>query len=176
MKTIRIAITGPESTGKTSIAEALARHYSCPLNPEYAREYLAKKKAGYTYTDVEEIARRQVENENELLSHAPHLYISDTDLLVIKIWMEHKYGKCSPWISDWIEDHPYDLYLLCNIDVPWVEDPQREHPHLRAYFFGLYLEELSRHQFNYVIISGNMDKRITRALSTIDALLPNASF
>jgi NadR type nicotinamide-nucleotide adenylyltransferase len=169
-KIIRIAVTGPESTGKSTLAEGLARYFHTVYNPEYAREYLDKINRPYTFEDIEKIAQFQLQNEIELIKSARNLIVADTEFIVIKVWMDHKYGKCPNWIIKEIEKNPYDLYLLCDIDIPWQPDPQREHPHLREYFKKVYIRKLEKLKANYLIISGNIKEREDFAVSAIKKL------
>lgn len=167
---IRIAVTGPESTGKSTLAANLAQHYKTVYNPEYAREYIDQLKRPYEYKDVEKIAKEQIKREKGLLKRAAGILFADTELLVIKVWMEHKYRKTPSWLPDAIIRNKYDLYLLCDVDVPWEEDPQREHPHMRAYFFEKYRYELDHMRFPYVIVSGSWGERFSKAVTYIDNL------
>jgi NadR type nicotinamide-nucleotide adenylyltransferase len=168
---IKIAVTGPESTGKTTLSAALAKHYNTVYVPEYARIYLEKNGPAYTYNDVEEIALGQIKSEEEITAQAIDLLISDTELIVIKIWMEHKFGKIPGWLERRISDSSYDLYLLCDIDLPWELDPLREHPQLREYFFKVYKNELERRNYPFRIISGESDERLNSAIKEINKLL-----
>lgn len=168
---LRIAVTGPESTGKSTLAKQLAKYYHTVFIPEYAREYLEKLNRPYDYHDVEKIALAQIKLENSMMPEAKNLIIADTELVVIKIWMEHKFGKIPGWLTEKIKHREYDLYLLCDIDFPWIFDPQREHPHLRKYFFDKYREEIERRGFQYIIISGSRDTRLSKATQAIDRIL-----
>lgn len=168
---IRIAVTGPESTGKSSLTEKIAQHYNTVYVTEYAREYIEKLDHPYTYQDVECIALCQMEIENTVLKNANRLLVADTELLVIKIWMEHKYHRIPDWLEKKILEREYDLYLLCDIDIPWENDPQREHPDLRSYFLDLYEKELKRRGFNYILISGKHDQRFQEAIKAIEKLI-----
>jgi len=154
---IRVAITGPESTGKSSLAKVLAEHYNTLWVPEYSREYIDNLDRDYTYEDVEKIAVSQIQKEKELLPSAKTILFADTELLVIKIWLEHKFNKTPYWLDYEIDRQKYDLYLLCDIDIPWEYDPQREHPELRQYFFDLYQQKLKNRGFKYIIVS-NINK------------------
>lgn len=167
----RIAITGPESTGKSSLAERLAWHYHTVWVPEYARQYLANLNRPYNNNDLVEIAVGQVRLEDNLRKKAAKLLICDTDLLVISIWYRHYYGRLHPMIADLMEHRPYDLYLLMDIDLPWRYDPMREHPHLRKYFFTWYEKELRERKLNYRIISGENWERMQHAVQAVDELL-----
>jgi nicotinamide riboside kinase len=115
---IRIAVTGPESTGKTTLARQLARRYGAPWTPEYARYYLRRLNRPYVQDDLLAIARGQLEWEEAKGRRNPEILFSDTCLLVIKIWSEFKYGNCHPWILEQLRAHTYDLYLLCGVDLP----------------------------------------------------------
>jgi len=167
----RIAITGPESTGKSTLAEQLAQHFKTGFRPEYAREYLGFLDRPYEFNDIELIAREQIKTETEWLKTTNQIFIADTELLVIKIWMEHKYHHCPSWVLNEIEANPYDLYLLCDIDIPWKPDPQREHPNMREYFFGLFHDELVKRKFNFVVITGAEKKRLNLAIQSIEKYL-----
>ncbi len=168
-KPLKIAVTGPESTGKSALTRALALHYNGDINEEYAREYIAHLNRAYSYDDILVIARKQIENEVMVCSGSSKEFVfCDTELLVTKIWCLHKFEKCHGWIEDMIERNTYDLFLLCNIDLPWEFDVQREHPHLRDYFFRWYKHELEQYQFPYFVVSGNGGKRLENAIEIID--------
>ncbi len=164
----RIAITGPESTGKSSLCKQLASHFNDEWVPEVAREYIEKLNRPYDASDILSIAKNQITREEEMAKKANHFLFCDTELIVTKIWSEHKYKKCDPWILNQISVHDYSLYLLCDIDLPWEQDPQREHPHLRKYFFDLYLKELKDRKLNFQILSGTGDDRLKVAIELIE--------
>jgi len=164
----RIAITGPESTGKSSLCQQLANHYKDSWVPEFARQYIDKLGRPYTQADILIIAKSQVNLETETAKKAHHFLFCDTELIVAKIWSEHKYQNCDPWILDQIKKNDYHLYLLCDIDLPWEQDPQREHPDLREYFFDKYRRELKFHHFRYKIVSGIGKERLDNAIKLID--------
>ena len=103
--------------------------------PEYAREFIDRLNRDYQESDLVDIAKGQIASEVNLEAQANNLLICDTNLLVLKIWSEYKYGACDQEILDLIKKRKYDLYLLTYIDVPWADDPQREHPHLRDFFY-----------------------------------------
>ena len=170
---LKIAITGPESTGKSTLTAQLAQHYRAGWVPEYAREYLAKLDRPYTLPDVERIARGQLARMNQAITPAPAIVFCDTELLVIKIWMLHAYGTCPAWLEAAVAQQSFDLYLLMNVDLPWEPDPQREHPHLRPYFYDWYQRELQQYGFNFAPISGSHLTRFEQARQQIDLLLTN---
>ena len=164
----RIAITGPESTGKSQLAVDLAQHYKTVFTPEYAREYLELHGSHYVLKDLENIAIGQLADEKEKAKLSNTYLFCDTELIVIKIWAEHAFQHCPNWVLHQIEAHPYDLYLLCNIDLPWEPDPLREHPHNREYFFNLYRKELINRKLPFEIINGIGNERTKKAINLID--------
>lgn len=168
---LRIAITGPESTGKSSLAKELAAHYNTLFVEEYAREYIDQLGRQYSEDDILQIARGQLANEEEKAGRAHNLLFCDTELTVCQIWSLVKYNRCHPWISQTMAARPYPLYLLTNIDLPWEDDPQREHPHLREHLFQLYHENLSRRGVNFAVVSGQGTDRLLCAISQVENLL-----
>jgi NadR type nicotinamide-nucleotide adenylyltransferase len=164
----RIAITGPESTGKSELAKQLSDYYHTTFVPEIARDYLATLVEAYVFEDIEKIAKKQLEMENALADKAENILFCDTDMLVTKIWSRFKYGKCDPWIEEKVKSHRYDLYLLCSIDLPWVADPLREHPGKRKELFGIYLDELQQLKVNFAIISGIGEQRLQNAILAVE--------
>ena len=163
----KIAITGPESTGKSMLAEQLAGYYHTLWVPEFARSYIDNLGRPYVEQDILTIAQGQLAHEQQLTGKANQYLFCDTELIVTKIWSEFKYGHCDPWIEENIEKNRYHLFLLCDIDLPWVEDPQREHPHLRKQLFDLYLRELTERKFPFRIISGIGESRLKNAVRVI---------
>jgi NadR type nicotinamide-nucleotide adenylyltransferase len=179
----KIVVIGPESTGKSLLCEKLAAHYHTSWVPEYAREYLGKHGPDYTYTDLKDIAAGQIELEEEALKkledknphHSPFtthhspLFI-DTDMYVIKVWSEFVFNKCNNWILNRIAERKYDLYLLCDVDLPWVKDDLREYPDLkvRKKLFYFYKDLLVNQQVPWCQISGDYDQRFSKATNFIE--------
>ncbi|MBC3542036.1 AAA family ATPase [Rufibacter sediminis] len=168
---IRVAITGPESTGKSTLAAQLAQHFQAPWVPEYARTYLNQLSRPYEALDLEAIAREQLAFWQEEAAKNPPLLFLDTELLVLKIWSEHAYGTTSAFILEELRRQPVDLYLLMNIDLPWQPDPQREHPHLRQFFYDWYKRELEQLGVPYVEISGSADERLRNAIRAVQQVV-----
>jgi nicotinamide riboside kinase len=169
---IRIAITGPESTGKSWLCEALAEHYQAVLVPEYAREYLNHLKTPYTRDDVINIAHIQHEMIMDAAEQqASSFMIADTELLVISIWLEHKYGNSDPFVERQLRLQPFDLYLLCDIDLPWEEDPLREHPHQREVLLNKYKTRLDQLEVRYTLVRGTGTQRLRNAIAAIQQTL-----
>ncbi|PTX19660.1 NadR type nicotinamide-nucleotide adenylyltransferase [Pontibacter mucosus] len=168
---IKIAITGPESTGKSTLAEQLAARYNTVWVPEYARTYVGNLGRPYTLEDIENIARGQLALEREQQEQANTILFADTDMLVLKIWSEHAFGHCPAWIEEELQQQKYNLSLLMGVDLPWEPDPQREHPHLRQFFYEWYKRELEALQTPFVEISGQHQERLQQATQHVEQLL-----
>jgi NadR type nicotinamide-nucleotide adenylyltransferase len=164
---LRIAIVGPESTGKTTLAEGLARYYDTLFVPEYARDYIGKLNRPYTIEDIVEISKGQIALEDKIAKSARRFLICDTNLMVTKIWAENAYKYCPEWIAETLKTRTYHLYLLTDIDTPWVADVQREHPHLREHLLKKYEEELARRTIPYKLVSGLGNQRLENAIRII---------
>jgi len=164
---ISIAITGPESTGKSVLAEQLADRYQTVWVPEFARMYLSKIDRPYIYDDILEIAKGQHKSIEAILPLANKICFMDTELLVTRIWCDVKYKTCHPWIIENLKNQDFDLYLLTDIDLPWEFDPLREHPDKRKYLFDLYQKELDSLGFNYRIVRGLGEKRLKNAIAFV---------
>jgi len=165
-------VIGPESTGKSTLSEALAAALNTCCNPEYARAYIEGLDCPYTEVDLALIAAGQTGTEDALLSVANGYLICDTDLYVMKVWAEHSYGHCHHSILEGIATRKYDLYLLTDIDMPWTPDPQREHGEeaMRRYFFNQYHDIVVNSGTPWVLVSGNEAQRLELALAAITAL------
>jgi len=168
---IKIALTGPESTGKSTLSKGLAAYFGALWTPEYARYYLNHLSRPYLPEDVLNIAKGQVQWEAVWEKYARGLLFCDTDLLVPKIWMEHKYGYCDPWIDKQLLLRNYDLCLLCNIDMPWEDDPLREHPNEREILFEKYQVALEAMNANYIVISGKGEERLNQAITACKTIV-----
>ncbi|MEP1087707.1 ATP-binding protein [Algoriphagus sp.] len=165
----RILILGPESTGKSTLAEDLANHFDEPWVPEYAREYLDELGREYRYEDLVKIGKGQIALEDKLAKKADRYLFVDTDLRVIHIWSEHRFGKTDPWVLEQLAKRKYDLILLTDTDLPWTPDPLREYPELemRNYFLDLYTQLANESGFPFYLISGNRDERLSKAVKLL---------
>jgi nicotinamide riboside kinase len=150
------------------LAESLAKIYHTAWVPEYAREYLNHLGRPYVEQDLLRIAQGQMKSESEITVNARQLLFCDTDLLVTKIWSEVRFKRCDPWILENLESHRYDLYLLCDIDLPWQYDPLREHPDQRGFLFDLYYNELKNRNFPFSVVRGSGTERLNNALEIIE--------
>jgi nicotinamide riboside kinase len=164
---IRIAVTGPESSGKSTLSSSLASALNGILMPEYARDFLMKTNGLYIQSDLDTIARGQLSMwkgvENEYV-------ICDTEMLVLKIWSTYKYGNCSEFIINSLHAQQFDQYFLCSPDIPWEEDSLREHPLERAKLFEIYRKELIAMQVPFTILEGNHETRMQVCLNVISTL------
>ena len=168
----KIAIVGPESTGKSSLSLELAHHFNGIAVPEFAREYCAMLDRPYTLEDIVAISQGQVQAEvlAETGCNAPFIFY-DTTVLVEKVWADHAYGHVPSTISELLKQRAYHLYLLTDIDVPWQPDPQREHPHLREHFKHVYQQELKQMQAEWHWVSGVGKARTLNAIAIINQWL-----
>jgi NadR type nicotinamide-nucleotide adenylyltransferase len=167
----KVTVVGPECSGKTELSRFLASHFKTEWVPEYARAYLNKLNRPYEETDLLKIAHGQLRIEDEWTQNANKLLICDTNLIVIKVWSEARFGKCDPDILKAMNARHYDLLLLTNNDLPWEEDPQREHPDKREHFWKIYQKEAAESGIPTVEISGAREDRRTKAIDAIQKIL-----
>jgi nicotinamide riboside kinase len=169
-------LTGPESCGKTTLAHTLCESLHAPLVPEVAREYLNQKinlnnQFEYSEPDLLEIATAQDKTEAMVLEKQPALVLCDTDLLVLIIWSEVRFGHCHPWILDTFasrtEQHNR-YYLLCDFNVPWQPDPLRESSDSREELYNLYLQKLEHYNLDYTIMAGSVQERMDLATKMLN--------
>jgi nicotinamide riboside kinase len=165
------AITGPESTGKSELASQLAKHYQSAFLPEYARSFLELQGPKYTYETVVYIAEQQLLHQTNFLNQAPSPCFFDTDLMVCRIWLEFVFGKCPPHILQASNEHVFTHTLLMDIDLPWQDDPLREHPAQRKELFELYLKSLEMAKRPFTVISGIGELRFQAALKIVDSFV-----
>ena len=164
----KLVFTGPESTGKSTIAKAIAKHYGIDWVEEYAREYLEELGRKYEEEDLLAIAKGQINAEKKLAKTNVPFLICDTSLLVIKIWSEFKYGRCHPWILKHYYANPVSFYFLCDIDVEWEFDPLRENQMQRSILFNRYENELKALKVPYIIIRGKINQRKKQVLAILN--------
>lgn len=178
----KIVIIGPESTGKSFLCEKLAHYYNTLWCPEFAREYLLLNGTDYAYEDLLKIAAGQIALEDEFTKKAQlnspiskPLFI-DTDMYVMKLWCEFVFGKCHRYILNQIAERKYDLYLLCNVDLPWVKDELREYPdpETRQQLYLIYRDSMINQSVPWVEISGNNAERINKSIAAVDLFISGA--
>jgi len=167
----KVAVIGPECTGKSELSAFLADHYDTSWVPEYARGYIGNLVRPYEKHDLIAIAHGQLRIEDEWTRGTNDLLICDTNLYVIKVWSTFKYGECDEEILQLISERVYDLYLLTYIDIPWEDDPQREHPDKRQELYDIYLNEMKNQQVPFVEIKGDRQMRQKKAIEAVDQIL-----
>lgn len=171
---IRIAIFGPESTGKTTLAKQLADYYQTVWVPEFARDYLQEKlDNGRGICDLHDmlpIAYGQTQLENEMAAIANRYLFCDTNLMVTKVFSELYYQYCDPLLDHAARSHYYDLYFLTDIDVPWEADGLRDSPEGRATIFSIFKQSLIDHQKPFITLTGDKETRLKRAVAILKEL------
>lgn len=167
----KIAVVGPESTGKSTLSALLAKHYQTIYVPEFARDYCAALTEPCNWQDEINMFYGQLELENQLLPKANKILICDTTFITVKIWSEHMFGKAPDEVLNELPRHPYDFYLLMNIDVPWEDDPLRDFPQLREHFMEVWHRELKSLNACYELISGIGPERFQKAVDAINNFL-----
>jgi NadR type nicotinamide-nucleotide adenylyltransferase len=170
---LRVCLTGAESTGKSELARELARHFSAPHVPEYAREYAAMVARELSYMDVMPIARGQMDLEERIVADARDLLILDTDLLSTVVYSRHHFGACPAIVEEAARSRLADLYLLLDIDVPWIPDPVRDCGDTRGTLHADFCRALEEFKAPFKLISGAWDERFRRSVDEIEAARSN---
>ncbi len=164
----KIAIVGPESTGKSTLSQQLAAHYGVPWVPEYARYYCSALTGPCTLQDEINMFHGQVALEESVLATAEtDFIICDTTFLTVKIWSDEMLGESPEIVLDALKNRHYDFYVLLDIDLPWQDDPLRDFPHQREYFMEVWLRELTALNANYSLVGG-IEDRLTNCIQAID--------
>lgn len=192
----KVVIIGPESTGKSTLCNQLAKHYQTIWCPEYAREYLLKNGTDYSFDNLLTISRGQLALEESYVdevkskklevknraepsgfsqltiddSRLTNLLFLDTDMYVMKVWCEFVFNQCHQWILNTIVERKYDLYLLCKPDLPWVKDELREYPDLesREKLYRIYKDILINQSVPWVEINGGYEERLEKAVEAVE--------
>jgi NadR type nicotinamide-nucleotide adenylyltransferase len=168
---LKIAVTGPESVGKSTLSIQLAEHFQGIYIPEFARHYVSNLGYHYQHEDVENIARTQIEEYNQVekrnLNNAD-VVIFDTFLIITKVWFDVVYHRHPQWLNEAIQQCRMDCFLLCAPDIPWISDGIRENGDKREELFDKYRQELENYGFDYHIITGTGEDRLKLAISIVE--------
>lgn len=174
---VRIVITGSESTGKSVLTAALAEAFSCPFSDEAARIYVEEQRRALNASDVEPIARRQIDLETNAIQKADRMVIHDTDLWSTVVYAEHYYGQVSDWLTHTAGLRSADFYLLCDIDLPWIHEPlfrdqgsdaQRTNMHER------FVNRLEREALRWAKVTGSGETRVRQAADLVQQFIDQA--
>jgi nicotinamide riboside kinase len=160
-----LVFTGPESSGKTTLAKQITELKKGVFVQEFAREYLNKLNRNYSQKDLLEIAKGQFELQEIAKKNNQKKLFFDTDLLTIKIWSEYKYGDCDKWILDRILSNKEFVYVLCSPTIVWELDPLRENPKDRDKLYKIYLENLRKFNLNFIEVRGGFSERVNLFLN-----------
>ena len=167
----RIVLTGAESTGKSTLARALADYYSAPLSDEFVRHYVDQLDRELTAADLLPIAKGQLATESKAVSQATDITFHDTNILSSIIYAQHYFSKSVAEADHALEDNHYTLYLLCETDIPWVADEgQRESPQTRDLLQRKFEQELATRKLPHLKLSGELNQRLQQAIKAIDQI------
>ena len=166
-KGLRIAILGPESTGKSILAQYLAKYYQGNWIKEYARGYIENLERAYTYDDVKHIAEWLLETY-ENIKDDPRPIFFDTEMIITKVWFDVVFGEKPNEINTWLKQMDFDAFLLCYYDLPWIADPVRENGgEMRKVLFYKYKEEIKALEKPFAIVKGDGMSRIKNAVKEL---------
>jgi NadR type nicotinamide-nucleotide adenylyltransferase len=165
----KLVLIGVESSGKTTLAQALAEKLQGTYVPEYARMYLDAHGLSYQQEDLLAIAKGQIELIKEASINEQHWLVCDTDLLVIKVWSEQVFGSCDAWIEEQIKNEASHFYILCAPDIDWVYDPQRSLPNLedRIALHKHYKSLLEQLHYNFIEVNGDLSNRVQQVVAAL---------
>ena len=169
----RVVVTGSECTGKTVLTAGLAGYFDCPSSPEGARQYVEQHNQSLTVADVDPIASLQITLEEAAIRKAHDLVIHDTDLVSTLVYARHYYDASPAWITRTASERAADLYLLCDINLPWVSDGlQRDSgsAEQRHQIHEKFVEAMTRGGLRWTLIRGLGEKRLEQAVRAIKGL------
>lgn len=168
---LRVCVFGPESTGKSRLAVRLAKHFKTLAVPEYAKTYIEQTGKEIDSDDMLNIARAQVASEDAAARHANRVLFCDSDLVTSFLWSTRLVGAVPQWLRDEANRRQYDLYLLADIDVPFVDDVHRYIPKERQVFFDRCLLELESRDRPFAHVKGGWEERFDTAVSAVEKLI-----
>lgn len=169
-----ICVLGAESTGTTTLAKSLAKHYKTAWVAEYGREYCEKNNKlendTWTSEEFEHIALEQNKLEDSLKEKANNILICDTNAFATNLWHERYMGFMSPTVKKLADTRAYNLYILTDVDIPFVQDGTRDGEFIRHDMHKRFLEELQKQETPFIIVSGSRNKRISDSVRVIDTI------
>jgi NadR type nicotinamide-nucleotide adenylyltransferase len=168
----KIALIGPESTGKTTLCAALALHFETVWVPEMSRDYILRLNRKYTLADIEHCTQAQLNEEELLLKNASRFLFCDSEMIIAKVWCEDVFNMVPAWIEEKVRTNVYALHLLTLPDIPFEHDQVRENPHRRQFFFDWYQRELEAKNFPYEVIGGSGEERLRNSIAAISKHFP----
>lgn len=171
---IRVVLTGSESTGKSTLGARLAARYGVELVPEFVRDFAQRKGGSIDFSDHGPIAKGQMALEDEYAARADRLLLQDTDLLSTVVYCRHYFGRCPVWIEQAARERCPSLYLLCEIDAPWIADGVRDRGERREEMQRLFREAVAESGATFVVLEGGLSRRETNAVDAIDELLSSS--
>lgn len=164
---IRIAFTGPESSGKSTLAKEVEELMEGTYFLEFARTYLEENGPEYDVEDLDVMAQGHLDT---FKNASDDLQLVDTDFIVFKIWSEYRYDAASPLIHRLVSENWFDLHVLCAPDIPWEPDTLRENPTDRDALFVRYVDALEKLRKPYIIVEGDRTKRLKKVQAAIEQL------
>jgi NadR type nicotinamide-nucleotide adenylyltransferase len=167
----KIVLTGPESSGKSWLAQNLARHFNEPWAPEYARIYLEEHGSNYTFDTLEQIIKGHLAHQQKYIEKTESIIFLDTDLINFEVWEEVVFSKTHDFLEKAIQKEHDHLYLLTYPDLPWEADPLRENRDNRLEIFERHKMEIEKRGRAYKIIRHQNDHRLTHAIEAVNNLL-----
>lgn len=167
---ISIAFTGPECSGKTTLAQALSEQVNGVFVPEYVRSFFEDRSTSYNKNDLDIIAKGQLQAIESAKKENPTTLLVDTEMLVMKIWSQEKFNRVSEFIQQAYQDQAYDLMVLCKPDIPYEADELRENPSDRDRLYAIYLSELLNANQRFIEVQGSLDQRIQQVMKEFQKL------
>ncbi|MGL6071904.1 AAA family ATPase [Craterilacuibacter sp.] len=171
LQALRVAVVGPESSGKTTLVQALGIRLQqagvkVACVDEFARTYYAHRPYLPTLSDIDAIALGQCALEDEAAADAD-IVLCDTNALTCRIWAEVAFGAASETVLRLCQDYHYGLILLAHPDIPWQADPLRSHPEERDYLFALYREALLPQGGGVAEVCGPHEQRLQQSWAAL---------
>jgi HTH-type transcriptional repressor of NAD biosynthesis genes len=166
-----ICFYGPESTGKSVMAQRMAKHYNTVFVPEVAREWITTN--AFNREDIIAIGRKQTERVFQQARKANKILFCDTDLITTQIYSRHYLGVVPPVLYELEKMVEYDQYFLFDIDVPWVSDGLRDlgEPDKRREMHNRFKSELERRSISWIDVRGSWEERTQIISKAVDKML-----